>query len=475
MKQWAYFIFISLSTVICVCLIALNLRSVRRVSSATIELEQYKKAIIDLEGQIKKANSDRDMANQKVSQLEQEVSVLRKESQRLLEQQKANRKVIENLREMMQESKPAEVVKDAKEQALVDPSLGLLTEKQQQDAKDAEEEAVKYDAESVKKMISSGGSFKDAIGRIITSEGIDSTLQQHNENPAYWVAAASLAQDPEAELEYLEQAAGLYPDSLMAISSLVNAQVAHKQIDESTLAYIDQMKKIDPTNALADCYAAYCQFNNSDIEAALQSLSQAGVKDRFADDSIDLLMARYDYFLNEGCTDSISLGLSAFDLPLSQMGMISNIGDFAMQQADALYAAGQYEEALQIARDTSKLGGTLSSSGRFIISDRVGMALQISALGQQKQIYEALGDVAKVTEIDSQLQAVQQRSEAIDIMVQAFGGVLQNMTDQDIADYVNSTILNGEFSTLQNLPEIAAALEEARKQRQEGSPETSVP
>jgi len=431
-------------------------------------LKQYKKAITELEGRVKKANSEKDLASQKVSQLERDVSVLRKESQRLLEQQKADRKVIENLREMMRQSKPAEVIKDAKEQALVD-------QKQQQDVKDAGEEAVKYDAESVMKMISSGGSLKDAINRIITSEGINSTLQQHNENPAHWVAAASLAQDPEAELEYLEQAAGLYPGSSMAISSLINAQIAHKQLDESTMAYIDQMKKVDPTNALADCYAAYCQFNSSDIEAALQSLSQASMKDRFADDSIDLLMARNDYFLNEGCSDAISLGLSAFDLPFSHMSMLRDIGDYAIQQADALYAAGQYENALQIATDASKLGGTLSSSGRFIINDRVGMALQISAIGKAKQIYEALGDVAKSAEIDSQLQAVQQRSETIDIMVRAFGGVLQNMTEQDIADYVNSTILNGEFSTLQNLPEIAAALEQARKKQQEESPETNVP
>jgi tetratricopeptide (TPR) repeat protein len=326
----------------------------------------------------------------------------------------------------------------------------------------------------VMEMISSGH-LQDAIRRIITPEGIDSTLQQHGEDPAHWVAAASLARDPEAALVYHEQAAALYPDSSMAISSLINAQIAHDRIDESTLAYIDQMKKIDPTNALADCYAAYCQFNNGDIEAALQSLSQASVKDRFADENIDLLMARNDYFINEGCTDSVALGLSAFDLPLSHMGMLRQIGENSMAQAEVLYAAGQYEDALQIVTNVSKLGGTLSSSGRFIISDRVGMALQVSALEEAKQIYEALGDSVKVTEIDSQLQAVQQRSEAIDIMVQAFGGVLQNMTEQDIADYVNSTILNGEFSTLQELPEIAEALELARKQREEEAPETNIP
>jgi tetratricopeptide (TPR) repeat protein len=241
------------------------------------------------------------------------------------------------------------------------------------------------------------------------------------------------------------------------------------------MAYIDQMKKVDPTNALADCYTAYCQFNNGDVEAALQSLSKASVKDRFADESVDLLMARYDYFLSEGCSDSVALGLSAFDLPLSHMSMLRDLGDYAMQQADALYAAGKYEGALQIATDASKLGGTLSSSGRFIISDRVGMALQISALGKAKQIYEALGDVTKAAEVDSQLQAVQERSDTIDIMVQAFGGVMQNMSDKDIADYVNGTILKGEFSTLQNMPQIAAALEQARKQQQEEPPEPNVP
>lgn len=461
MKQWAYIIFISVITVICVCFIVLNMRSVSKVTSATIELEQYKKRLADLEGQIKKAGSERDLANQKVSRLEAEISSL-------LEQRKADLQAIENLRESLQQKKIAEVKQDTKQQAVVEQ---IPT---QQSVEDVQEKPVKYDAELVMEMISSG-QLQDAIRRIITPEGIDSTLQQHGKDPAHWVAAASLARDPEAALVYHEQAAALYPDSSMAISSLINAQIAHDRIDESTIAYIDQMKKIDPTNALADCYAAYYQFNNGDIEGALQSLSQASVKDRFADESIDLLMARNDYFINEGCTDSVALGLSAFDLPLSHMGMLRQIGEHSMAQAEVLYAAGQYEDALQIVTNVSKLGGTLSSSGRFIISDRVGMALQVSALDEAKQIYEALGDVVKVTEVDSQLQAVQQRSEAVDIMVQAFGGVLQNMTEQDIADYVNSTILNGEFSTLQELPEIAEALELARKQREEEAPETDTP
>jgi len=462
MKQWAYIILISVITVICVCFIVLNIRSVSKMTEAAIELEQYKEKLADLE----KAGTERDLANQKVRRLQAEISSL-------LEQRKADQRVIENLREMMQQnlsgiSEPPILKQDTAEQVVIEQVPN------RQSVENEKEKPVKYDAEMVMEMISSGH-LQDAIRQIITPEGIDSTLQQHGEDPAHWVAAASLAMDPEAALVYHEQAATLYPDSSMAISSLINAQITQDRIDESTIAYIDQMKKIDPTNALADCYAAYCQFNNGEIEAALQSLSQASMKDRFADESVDLLMARNDYFLNEGCADSVALGLSAFDLPLSHMGMLRQIGEHSMAQAEVLYAAGQYEDALQIVTNVSKLGGTLSSSGRFIVSDRVGMTLQVSALDQAKQILEALGDAVKVTEVDSQLQAVQQRSETIDIMVQAFGGVLQNMSKQDVTDYVNSTILNGEFSTLQELPEIAEALELARKQREEEAPETNTP
>ena len=52
---------------------------------------------------------------------------------------------------------------------------------------------------------------------------------------------------------------------------------------------------------------------------------------------------------------------------------------------------------------------------------------------------------------------------------------MQNMSEQELADYVDSTILNGEFSTLQNIPEIAVALEEARRQQEEKLAETDIP
>jgi len=140
--------------------------------------------------------------------------------------------------------------------------------------------------------------------------------------------------------------------------------------------------------------------------------------------------------------------------------MLRQIEKQSLAQVQSLSAAGQLDEALKIAQDISNVGRTVSSCGRFLLHDRVGIAMQQAALAEQRRIYEALGDLPQIQEIDSPLQAVQERSATIDTMIQGFGEVMANMTEQDIAGYVEGTILNGEFATLQSIPEIAAAMEQ---------------
>ncbi len=460
MNKWLYFVIILLAAV-CVCLVVLNVRTATKSSSAAIELERSEKVMADLKEQIRKAESQKNSANRKVGELQQEISAL-------TEQRSSDRLIIQDLWNMLLRNTRAKAEQ-------VPGQRKSVKQDQEQVVRGAEEELIEYDAELVKELIASGGSLEAAIRQIVTSEGIAFTLQAHNGQPAYWAAAASLAHDPEAALAYLKEAADLYPGSEVVLSSLVEANIAQGTIDESLLAYIDEMKIIDPANALADCYAAYCQFNTGDIKGALQSLCQAGAKDRFADDRMDLMMARYDYFLDGGASDSMAIGLSAFDLPLSHMSMMRSMGNSAMEQVRALSAAGQYDQALQTAQNVSNIGRSLSSSGRFVVYDRVGMAMQQSALEQQRQIYEALGDVRQIQEIDVQLQTIDERSSMIDVMAQTFGSVMQNMTDQEIADYVDATVLNGEFSTLQDIPEIAEALAQASQEQGSQTTETDTP
>ena len=49
---------------------------------------------------------------------------------------------------------------------------------------------------------------------------------------------------------------------------------------------------------------------------------------------------------------------------------------------------------------------------------------------------------------------------------------MAKMSEEDLARYVNQTILNGEFATLQGMPEIAEALVQAQTKMDEAASTT---
>jgi hypothetical protein len=434
----------------CVCVMVLRRAGDGTQRPAVPEPEGLQSCLADLEGRLRQVESERDLANARVKELEREVS-------RLVDEKEGDRQVIQGLWSTL--------VASTRHQATASPPGDKAIPSAQAGAKpvsDDPRKGTKYDAESVKKtLVACGGDVDAAVQQIVTAEGIGSTLRDHSEQPAYWVAAASLMPDRDSAVACLKEAAALHPGSAKVLAALVEAQAQAGVFDESTRAYVDELMQLDPTNSAAHCYAAYCQFQTGDVAGALASLASASAKGRFADDRIETMMARYDYFLNEGCADPVALGLSAFSLPLEHLGMLRQVGDQSVEQVRSLSAAGRYDDALRVAQDISNVGATVSSSGRFLVYDRVGIALQKSGLVEQRQIYETLGDHPQVQELDARLQALQERSATIDIMVQAFGGVLANMTEADLAGYVDQTVLHGEFSTLQNTPEVVAALAQA--------------
>ena len=426
-RSWLVVILI---VVACVVLVVVNQRIGKKLSTARAELLRYRNVVADLERRAHDAESERDLENRMSRELRREIAAH-------LEQRKEDSLVIEQLWRALRPNGPGA------------------------------EKGVRFDGEAIRKLLaSSEGNLEAVIGQILTAEGIGATLEEHSGDPTYWVAAASLIQDKDAALKYLEEAARLYPKSAVVLSSLVEALMAKDQFDETTMAHIATLKEVDPANSLPDYYEAHCRFQSGDIQGALQSLSEASLKDRFADNGMDLLMARCNFFLGEGCSDSIAMGLSAFTLPLSNMAMLRGIGRRSIEHARDLISTAQYEDALRIADSVVRTGRNVSSSGRFLIYDLVGMALQESALNEYRRIYEGLGNVFQIEQIDAQLRAIKDRSSVIKVMAGSFGNVLQDMTEQDIANYVEGTIRNGEFSTLRDMPGVAEALERARNQAQ---------
>jgi hypothetical protein len=320
------------------------------------------------------------------------------------------------------------------------------------DGKRSERPAPSYDLTALKKMAgASGGELSQVLRQVLTPAGLSGSLQLHASQPAYWVAAASLCGDPAQALQYLETAASRFPESAIAQASLIEAKRDLRPADAATRTAIENLRKADPTSSLADHYDAYFRFQEGDTAGALQALAAASEKDRFADQRMELMMSRYQCLLENGCSDGGALALSAFSLCFEHLPMLREVSQKALEQAQAAHAAGERDAALNTADYVARIGRNLSASGRFIVYDRVGLGMQEAALMVKRQFYESAGNAYQVGEIDFQLGALQRRSAQIRDMAGAFGGILANMTDEGIVHYIESTIMHGEFTTLQGL------------------------
>jgi len=308
-----------------------------------------------------------------------------------------------------------------------------------------------YDLAALKRMAgASGGDLNLVIRQILNPGTLNASLQRHADQPAFWVAAASLCEDRAQALQYLETAASRFPESAIAQASLIEAKRGLRPADDVTRTAIENLRKADPSSSLADHYDAYFRFQEGDTAGALQALAAASEKDRFADHRIELLMSRYECLLENGCSDGGALALSAFSLGFEHLPMLREVGQKALEQAQTAHAAGQQDLALNTANYVERIGRNLSASGRFIVYDRVGIELQEAALRAERQFHGATGNAYQVGEIDFQLGALQQRSTQIRDMAGTFGGVLANLSDEGIIRYVEATLMHGEFSTLQN-------------------------
>ena len=296
-----------------------------------------------------------------------------------------------------------------------------------------------------------GGDLRLVLRQVLTPEALNASLQKHLDEPGFWAAVASLCDDPGQAVKYLESAATRCPESAIAQASLIQSRQERGQADAAARGAIENLRKADPTSSLADHYDAYFRFREGDSAGALQALAAASEKDRFADQRIEMMMNRYQCLLENGCSDGGALALSAFSLGFEHLPMLREVSQKALEQAQAAYAAGQSERALATADYVARIGRNVSASGRFMVYDRVGIELQEAALEAKRRFYQDAGNSFQVGEIDFQLGQLQQRSGQIQSMTGAFGGILSNMTDDGITRYIESTLMQGEFSTLQNL------------------------
>ena len=320
--------------------------------------------------------------------------------------------------------------------------------------------APRYGLDQIKEaLVRSSMDFNAVIGEMLPPEAVRALLQQRQGDPEAWAAAASLVQDPAAREALLREGDARHPRSPAVLAALVETLLREGSADPSTAGLIRELAETDPTSSLPDLFEACYLGRSGDLEGAEQAVARANTKDRFADYRVGLLMSRNDFLLDAGVGAEAALGLAAFGLDFSHLGMARELANALSGEIDGCLARGQPERAREMAAQIVDLGESLSASGRFIIYDLVGIALQQAGLDAEGRASELMGHAGEGGEIDRRHEALNERAETIKTMVHLMDRALGSMSEAEISAYVSNAILDGEFVALQNLPVVRDALQ----------------
>jgi len=303
------------------------------------------------------------------------------------------------------------------------------------------------------------GDFNLAV-ELITPEGVEETLKKHGRSPDFLVAAAMVSPDREARFAYLEEALEKDPKSPVALAAYTMELIESGEAGEFLLNQIEALGEADPTNSLANYYEAHWKFQNGDVEGALEEMRQAAGKAYLNDYSTKLLSAREAFFRDGGCTEGVAKILAPLQIKLSHMGTLRELGRSVLEQSVRLKQEGNQQAALDAARSGIEMGNKLSSYGRFLIHDLVGIACARQGLKEERTIREALGQGDRVQEIDRQIQNNDERVVRAKVISNVLMKSLAEMSEAEILQYWERVLREGEFSAALDLPGVRRALEE---------------
>ena len=288
---------------------------------------------------------------------------------------------------------------------------------------------------------------------ILTPDSIEETIEKNGRKPSFLVAAALLSKDAEKAAGYLEEALRKNPRSPAALSASISQLLARGDSSEKTRSLIEAFKSADPSNCLANYYAAAVRFRDGDPAAALTELREAGARIHLQDYVVSNLPASEAFFGDAGATPALSKAMAAISSRMDAMPLLLDLSDSIAREASRLLAGGDAAGARPLLLEQARLGSQVSASGRFMLTDVVGIRIQEKALQAEKKLLESegLGDGERAQEIALKLGRNAEQLARMRQVGDAFASLVQELSDGEMIDYMSRVATEGEISALAEL------------------------
>src|ERR1041385_5238898 len=200
-----------------------------------------------------------------------------------------------------------------------------------------------------------------------------------------------------------------------------------------------------PDNALANYLSARDYFKSGQNDQAVRELIVAATKP-IQDYSLDFVQNGEEVYRAAGYSDAEAKMIATSTLLLPQLAEFKGVSLNLVELANAYRQSGDGASAQAALQMATSLGQRLDDAGSLtIIQSLVGIAVQRMVLNSMEP-GSPYGDAGQT--VQSQIDSLARRREAIKTLAQQSGKVLPAMSEQDLVSYFDRMKTFGEEAAI---------------------------
>jgi hypothetical protein len=277
----------------------------------------------------------------------------------------------------------------------------------------------------------------------ISREIAEAWLTRHHRNATSLLAVFRARGDT----NYLNEAATNFPND----PQVELAVLAHGAFPEDRRRWLDLFKASSPSNSLADYFSAEDHLKNGTPGAAINELLAASGKSQFDNFETDSRLDAEALYAYAGKSRVESGQAALADISAEALPELATFKRLAMGMGDMqkqYLAAGDADSAGNLAQMGMTLGNQLGSgeTGKYAINRLVGIATEAIALNQldPNTSYDFLNGQTP----GQVLQQLKEQKASYRELSTSFRAVYPQLTDEDLAGYVERSKINGELEAM---------------------------
>lgn len=275
---------------------------------------------------------------------------------------------------------------------------------------------------------------------MLSVEQAEAFLQRNKTNAESLLTAFRVTNDT----NYLRQAAEKFPND----PTVIMKALGHNLFPDDRRAWIDQLKKVDPDNAIPSYMSAREHFDKKEYQAAFQDIVDGANKPAFTDYYNEQVLSLEDIYLNAGHTpaEAKALAMAATEIP-----HLREMRDTAHDMADLIHQyqqSGDSASAQTLIQHGLALATRLQSvrDGGMVLGDLLGVVMERNFVREldPTQTYPFLS-----APIPDRLQELDRHEQSIRDNSEIFSAWIRKAPETDIISYFDRVKLYGEGAAIE--------------------------